>query len=354
VLFLLFNSNNREKDVILRHISSTIYILKTISAVLNTIRKPISSALERFDTIYKDALHTDNELLAAALAHVTRKTGKRMRPTLVMLCAREGGEVSDNVLHAAAGLELLHLSSLVHDDVVDESDMRRGQRSVNSLWDNKAAVLVGDFIVSAALAEVARTRNADVVERVAWLGQTLADGELEQLSNTQRTTFSEEGYYRVIAKKTAALFSSCAYIGALLGGADAERIALLERFGHLAGLCFQLRDDIFDLDDTMNVGKPTGNDLQEGKLTLPVLHAVTVAADPQLERIALKVRAREASKLEIQELVDATRTYGGVAYANGEMERLRSEAVELLRQLRDVEVASSLKLFVDFVVERKS
>ncbi|MCR5820706.1 MAG: polyprenyl synthetase family protein [Bacteroidaceae bacterium] len=320
--------------------------------MLNTIRKPIASYLESFNSIYKGALHTDNELLAAALTHVTRKTGKQMRPTLVMLCAREGGEVSENVLHAAAGLELLHLSSLVHDDVVDESDMRRGQRSVNSLWDNKAAVLVGDFIVSAALSEVARTRTPDVVERVAWLGQTLADGELEQLNNTHRTNFSEEGYYRVIAKKTAALFSSCAYIGALLGGADAERAALLERFGYLAGLCFQLRDDIFDLDDAVNVGKPTGNDLNEGKLTLPVLHAITEAGSQQLERIALKVRAREASKLEIQELVDATRTYGGVTYANKEMDRLRHEAVGLLRQLKDLEVASSLKLFVDYVVER--
>lgn len=320
--------------------------------MLETIRKPIAAELARYGELFRQTLQSDNELLSAALRHLTRRQGKMMRPIMVLLCAREGGTVSDAVLHAAVGLELLHTSSLVHDDVVDESHMRRGQRSVNALWDNKAAVLVGDFILSTALKEVALTDSIEVVRRVAWLGQTLADGEIEQLNATHRNIFSEADYYDVISKKTAALFSSCAFIGALLGGADDATIQRLEQYAHLTGLCFQLRDDIFDFDDTLNVGKPTGNDMQEGKLTLPVIYALNHTGDDYFRRLALKVRAHEASRLEVQELVDFALQNGGIDYANKEMARLRSEARELLRGLRDVEVATSLKLFLDFVVDR--
>lgn len=320
--------------------------------MLTTIRKPIAAELERYGELFKQTLQSDNELLSAALTHLTRRQGKMMRPVLVLLCAREGGNICAEVLHAAAGLELLHTSSLVHDDVVDESDMRRNQRSVNALWDNKAAVLVGDFILSTALKEIALTNSTQVVSRMAWLGQMLADGEIEQLNATHRTTFSEADYYTVIGKKTAALFSSCAYIGALLGGAPDGTIQLLERYGHLTGLCFQLRDDIFDFDDTLNVGKPTGNDMQEGKLTLPVIYALNSTGDDYHRRLALKVRAHEASRLEVQELVDFTIQHGGIDYANQEMDRLRNEAQALLSTLHDAEVATSLSLFLDFVVNR--
>ena len=321
--------------------------------MLEDIRKPILAELESYQQLFRSALQSDNALLSAALEHLTRKLGKMMRPTLVLLCAKEAGSVTDEVMHAAAGLEMLHTASLVHDDVVDESDMRRGQRSVNALFDNKAAVLVGDFITSKALAEVAMTHSLEAVERMALLGQTLADGELLQLGNTQRSTFSREAYYEVISKKTAALFSTCARLGALLAGGEAEIVAILERFGHLVGLCFQLRDDIFDFDESLNVGKPKGNDLQEGKLTLPVLYALD-GCDDYYRRLALKVRAHEASRLEIQELVDFTVQRGGVQYAESEMQRLRDEAVSLLANLRNREVADALTLYVDYVVQRIS
>lgn len=319
--------------------------------MLDSIRKPIQTELENYQQHFRSALQSDNSLLSAALEHLTRKLGKMMRPTLVLLCAREGGEVTPAAMHVAAGLEMLHTASLVHDDVVDESDMRRGQRSVNALFDNKAAVLVGDFVTSKALSEIAQTQSLEAVERMAWLGQTLADGELLQLSNTQRSTFSREAYFEVIAKKTAALFSTCARLGARLGGADEATVSRLERFGHLVGLCFQLRDDIFDFDESLNVGKPKGNDLREGKLTLPVLHALE-GCDDYYRRLALKVRAHEASRLEIQELVDFTIQRGGIAYAESEMQRLRAEARELLCELHDREVAQALALYLDYVVQR--
>ena len=319
--------------------------------MLEDIRKPILAELESYQQLFRSSLQSDNALLSAALEHLTRKLGKMMRPTLVLLCANEAGTVTDVVMHAAAGLEMLHTASLVHDDVVDESDMRRGQRSVNALFDNKAAVLVGDFITSKALAEIAMTNSLEAVERMAWLGQTLADGELLQLGNTQRSTFSREAYYEVISKKTAALFSTCARLGALLAGGEAATVALLEHFGHLVGLCFQLRDDIFDFDESLNVGKPKGNDLQEGKLTLPVLYALD-GCDDYYRRLALKVRAHEASRLEIQELVDFTIRRDGLEYAESEMQRLRDEAVALLNDLHNREVAQALHRYIDYVVQR--
>ena len=241
----------------------------------DTIRRPIEQELTDYSRAYRSTLSSPNSLLHAALQHIGQRAGKIMRPTLLLLCAREAGRVTPAAIHAAVGLELLHTASLVHDDVVDESDRRRGQASVNALFDNKAAVLVGDYLTSAALSQIVRTGCAEAVERTAWLGQQLADGELLQLHATDATTFSIDTYYEVIAKKTAALFATCARLGARLGGADDRQVEAMERLGHLVGLCFQLRDDLFDLDTQHDVGKPAANDLREGKLSLPYLYPLT-------------------------------------------------------------------------------
>lgn len=321
--------------------------------MLAQIQQPIAEELGRYTELFKASLQSNNPLLTSALNHLTRKLGKMMRPTLLLLCAREGGAITDEALHAAASLEMLHTASLVHDDVVDESNMRRGQRSVNALFDNKAAVLVGDFITSKALTEMALTHSLEAIERMAWLGQTLADGELLQLNNTQSTVFSESAYYDVIAKKTAALFSTCARLGAHLGGADGETTGRLERFGHILGLCFQLRDDIFDFDESIDAGKPKGNDMHEGKLTLPAIHALNKAADARYYRLAMRVRGHEASKLDVQELVEFTIATGGIDYAESEMQRLHDEALAMLDGLNNAEIAYALHLYLDFVVKRE-
>lgn len=288
-----------------------------------------------------------------ALQHVLSRKGKLMRPILVLLAAKRYGKVNDAVLHAAVSLEMLHTASLVHDDVVDESGERRGQLSVNALMDNKAAVLVGDYLLSTSLKHAATAGSLEVVDIVARLGQTLSDGELQQLSNVKSDEISEEQYFDVIRSKTASLFASCAEVGALLSGATKAQIARLRDFGTYVGLCFQIRDDVFDYYD-VEVGKPTGNDMKEGKLTLPVIYAVLQPGAEKWHEIALKVRAGKATEDEIKNLVEFTKQSGGIDYARHKMDEIRNSALELLSDEGNDEVREALQLYLDFVLKRVS
>ena len=297
---------------------------------LESIQAPVKGELKQFAEMFSAALSHENPLLNLALQHLQNRTGKQMRPLMVLLCARLTGQVNEAVLHAAVALELLHTASLVHDDVVDESDCRRGQLSVNALTNNKVAVLVGDYLLSVALMHAAQTGNTAVVSVVAQLGQTLADGELLQLANTKSEDFNEKTYYEVIRKKTASLFSACAQVGTILAGGNEDEVERMRRFGQLTGTCFQLRDDIFDFDDKAETGKPAGNDMKEGKLTLPVIHALNKAATPEMTALALAVRRGEATAEQIAELVSFTRQQEGIAYAEWAMDEFRYMASGLI------------------------
>lgn len=321
--------------------------------VLTQIRKPIEREMADFESLFGITLQHQNALLTMALQHVLSRKGKLMRPILVLLAAKRYGKVNDAVLHAAVSLEMLHTASLVHDDVVDESDERRGQLSVNALMDNKAAVLVGDYLLSTSLKHAATAGSLEVVDIVARLGQTLSDGELQQLSNVKSDEISEEQYFDVIRSKTASLFASCAEVGALLSGATKAQIARLRDFGTYVGLCFQIRDDVFDYYD-VEVGKPTGNDMKEGKLTLPVIYAVLQPGAEKWHEIALKVRAGKATEDEIKNLVEFTKQSGGIDYARHKMDEIRNSALELLSDEGNDEVREALQLYLDFVLKRVS
>ena len=294
---------------------------------LSIIKQPISSELCDFIDLFNKSLsHTDG-LLSQALEHIRNRAGKRMRPILILLMAKNFGEITDVTQHAAVGLELLHTASLVHDDVVDESGERRGQKSVNAMFDNKVAVLVGDYILSTALLHVSYTHSEIIVRYLAELGRTLSNGEILQLSNIQNQEISEEVYYQVIKQKTAALFEACAAIGALSAGAAEEEIQEAKKFGQNLGVIFQIRDDIFDYYDQANVGKPTGNDMAEGKLTLPVIYALRSTGNQDMLALARKVKAGTVTKDEIAELVKFTKENGGIEYADQRMWVPRRTAV---------------------------
>ena len=221
---------------------------------ISIIRTPIESELEAFKELYDSSLSSSNTLLDSVVAHIRQRSGKMMRPILVLLVARLYGVVSPATLHAAVSLELLHNASLVHDDVVDESTERRGQLSVNAIFNNKVAVLTGDYLLATSLVHAELTNSHQIIRLVSSLGQDLADV-----------------YFDVIRKKTAALFAACTAAAAYSVGVSEEEVKLARLLGEYIGICFQIKDDIFDYFDSKEIGKPTGNDMLEGKLTLPVL-----------------------------------------------------------------------------------
>ncbi|WP_373727853.1 polyprenyl synthetase family protein [Bacteroides heparinolyticus] len=317
------------------------------------IKSPISEELEDFKELFESSLSSSNLLLNSVIAHIRQKNGKMMRPILVLLSAKLYGNVCPATLHAAVSLELLHNASLVHDDVVDESTERRGQLSVNAIFNNKVAVLSGDFLLATALVQVAMTRNHDIIGIVSALGRDLADGELLQLSNVSNPQFSETVYFDVIRKKTAVLFAACTKAGALSVGADAEKVELARLFGEYVGLCFQIKDDIFDYFDSKEIGKPTGNDMSEGKLTLPVLHVLNTVKDEAMRELAVRVKNGQAASDEIARLIEFTKQHGGIEYALQTMYAYKEKALSLLASMPDTDVKAALAAYLDYVVERE-
>ena len=322
---------------------------------LSLIKQPIFGELDDFVSLFNQSLSHDDGMLAQVLTHIRQRGGKRMRPMLILLMAKNFGRVSGTTLHAAVGLELLHTASLVHDDVVDESSERRGQASVNALYDNKVSVLVGDFILSTALLYVSKTHSEAIVRRLSELGRTLSDGEILQLTNIQNKEITEEAYYEIIRRKTAALFEACAAIGAESAGACREDVEAAKQFGQNLGIIFQIRDDIFDYYDSKEIGKPTGNDMLEGKLTLPVIHALNTTRDADMLAIARKVKVREVSQAEIGRLVAFTKANGGIEYADQQMWSFHADCMRFIdERVEDSAIKMALKAYLDFVIERKS
>lgn len=320
---------------------------------LSLIKLPIEHDLSLFIDLFNKSLTHSDELLESALSHIRQSRGKLMRPMLTLLIAKNFGAVNEVTLNAALGLELLHTASLVHDDVVDESDERRGQLSVNASFNNKVAVLVGDYILSTSLLHVSKTSDDRIVEKLAQLGRTLAAGEILQLSNIQNHDFSEDVYYQVIKKKTAALFESCAALGALSAGASDEMVEKASLFGQYLGIMFQIRDDIFDYFDSKEIGKPTGNDMSEGKLTLPVLYALNSTHFDSMVTLARKVKAGTINPDEIAVLVEFTKQQGGIEYAEKRMLDYRLQAqVFIDENVKKAEIRDALTAYLDYVVQR--
>lgn len=322
---------------------------------LSLIKQPIVTELNDFIDLFNQSLSHSDGLLETALSHIRNRGGKRMRPILMLLMAKNYGGVTEATQYAAVGLELLHTASLVHDDVVDESEERRGQMSVNASYNNKVAVLVGDYILSTSLLHVSLTHNEIIVQRLARLGQTLSNGEILQLTNTSQDGLSEDIYYQVIERKTAALFEACAAIGAISAGQDPDDVDAAVKFGQNIGIIFQIRDDIFDYYDSKEIGKPTGNDMAEGKLTLPVIYAINSTQDEQMIALARKVKARTITTEEIARLVEFTKQNGGIQYAERRMLDFHREAMAFIEnEVKSLEIAKAFQAYLDFVIQRNN
>ena len=321
---------------------------------LSIIKQPIATELDEFIALFNQAMTHSDGLLSSALSFIKQKSGKRMRPILILLIAKSFGKISEVTQNAAVGLELLHTASLVHDDVVDESERRRGQASVNAIYDNKVAVLVGDYILSTALLYVSHTHSESIVRYLAELGRTLSDGEILQLTNIRNQIISEDVYFKVISQKTAALFEACCVIGASSSGATETQIEQARVFGRNLGIIFQIKDDIFDYYESSDIGKPTGNDLAEGKLTLPVIYALNSTGNQDMLQLARKVKDGTVTPSEIDTLVAFAKENGGIEYAEKCMCELHDECHSFIdKHVKNDSIKAALEAYLDFVIKRK-
>ena len=319
---------------------------------LEQIKEPIQAEFEVFTQKFDASLQSSNPLLGEVINFIKQRRGKMMRPMLTLLMAKLCGKIEESTYYAAISLELLHTASLVHDDVVDESDKRRGQASVNALYDNKLSVLVGDFLLATSLTNAALTDNISLVKLVSCLGQKLSEGEIIQLSNTNASDFSEDVYFDVIKKKTAALFSTAAEAGVRSVESCDEIAEKAYRFGELIGIAFQIKDDIFDYNPSDSLGKPSGNDMKEGKLTLPALYVLNAFNDESMKKLALKIRSLEATTEEITLFIDYVKRNGGIEYATQVMIDYRNKALALLPKTASSDLKEALTSYIDYVIER--
>ncbi|MCI7646312.1 MAG: polyprenyl synthetase family protein [Bacteroidales bacterium] len=320
--------------------------------ILTAIRQPVAHEMDCYKRYFDQALSHEDDFLGVALAYIRQRRGKMMRPLLVALVAREFGELTEKTYRAAITVELLHTASLVHDDVVDESGERRGQASVNGMYGNKMAVLLGDYLLSQSLHQSALTGSLECVDVIAQLGGTLSEGEIAQLANIRNGVANEQAYYDVIRRKTAELFAACGRLGAVTQGAPAEAVEAAADFGMQVGMCFQIRDDIFDYFPASHIGKPTGNDMAEGKLTLPALHALAVNDDALQHDVARRIQQGEATTNEIHAFVEWVKAQGGIDYARQVMENFRTKALRSLDAFTNDDIRRALTLYMDYVIGR--
>ena len=345
-----------------KHISRQ---LLSILSALDQIKNPIRTEFRQYDQTIHTLLQTDNALLQEALVYVLERRGKQLRPILTILSAKLVREVSDKTLITAASLELLHTASLIHDDVVDDSPTRRGAPSVHARWNNKVAVLVGDFLLAKVIENTANLRNLKILNIVADLGRTLSSGELLQIHANSSMWISEESYYKVIGQKTASLFAACTQAGAVSAGASMRQESALQRFGYELGLIFQIKDDILDYTE-QEIGKPTMQDIMDGKATLPLICALSRA--PQAESDAIRALAEKIqpsaqsvkSHADTQgEVAQAVQTiqnfvirYDGIGYAQRQMEKHKQKAMEALSTFHDCPEKTALLEALQYAIIR--
>ncbi len=321
---------------------------------IEKIRHRLGAELDEMNALIRTSLSTSDPLMGRVVDQYLRTKGKQIRPILVLLSARLFGDINASTLHAAASLEMLHNATLIHDDVVDNADYRRRTPTLNKDFDNRIAVLVGDFFVSTALQEAIQTKDMKAVVSVAELGKELSLGEIDQISNARDRSIDESRYFDVISKKTASLFMKCVKMGAETTDATKEQINTLVEYARLLGLCFQIKDDIFDYYEDKEVGKPTGNDLRENKVSLPLIYAVNSTAGEESDAMRKLLVRGDLTDDEIGVLIDFAKCHGGIDYAYGVMDDMREKGEKLLDTLPNNEWRDAFDELFEFTIRRHS
>ncbi len=323
-------------------------------SILAEIKKPVEKEMGEFEAYFNRNMKSNIPLLKIILNYILRRKGKQMRPLLVLLTAGLNGKISESAYVAATLIELLHTASLVHDDVVDEADERRGALSIKALWNSKIAVLVGDYMLSKGLLISVEKGRYDMLEIVSEAVRSMAEGELLQLQKARKLNIREEDYYKIINSKTAALISACTATGARSVTEDLDTIQLMKDFGENIGIAFQIRDDILDYEANGLTGKIVGNDIKEHKITLPLIHSLELATASRRREIMSIVRKKKKTKAEIDEVIGFVIGSGGLDYAEIRMNGFRDKALAILDSYPDSGYKTSLKKFVYFTTSRST
>ncbi|MGM9759144.1 MAG: polyprenyl synthetase family protein [Parabacteroides sp.] len=319
---------------------------------IKIIEEPVAAELKRFNDEFQASLQSETRLLQSAIETILQSTGKHVRPLLLLLSAKACGQVTDQTINSAVLVEQLHTATLIHDDVVDETKQRRGVPSLNAIYDNRVSVLVGDFFLASALIRSIQTGNLRIVGIISHLGQDLSEGEIKQLETAEESILDEACYMQVIRKKTAMLLSGCAEIGALSAHADEKWVELCRNYGENLGYAFQIKDDIFDYFKESNIGKPTGNDIREGKVTLPLLYALRQGG-PEAARFTEMIRQKDFTADHVDALIAFAKEKGGIEYAESRMHHYGRMAVEQIGQLPASAARQALIQLASYIVERK-
>lgn len=319
---------------------------------LRTIQAPIVEELQEFEQRFRDSMRSPVPLLDRITFYIVRRKGKQVRPMFIFLTAKLCKDITDATYTAASLVELLHTASLVHDDVVDDANERRGFFSINALWKNKAAVLVGDFLLTRGLALALKKKQYQLLQIVSNAFEAITEGELLQLEKARRLDIDEEVYYEVIRKKTASLIASACAAGAASTTTDEEIVEKMRLFGETIGMAFQIRDDLFDF-GASDVGKPLGIDIKEKKMTLPLIYALQQTDKQNRKRIIRKIKRYSEEPATIREVIEFVRQSGGLEYARKVMLQFRDEAFEILHSFPTSPARESLEDLVNFVVERE-
>jgi octaprenyl-diphosphate synthase len=318
---------------------------------IDLIKRPITQELDLFETKFREAMKSNVPLLDTIMTYIVKRKGKKVRPMFVFFSAKLFNGINDSTYRAACLVELLHTATLVHDDVVDDSDERRGFFSINALWKNKIAVLVGDYLLSKGLLLSVKNKDYHLLEIVSESVEAMSEGELLQIEKTRNLNLSEEVYYDIIRKKTASLIASCCAIGAASAGANAEQIEQMRLFGEKIGIAFQMKDDLLDYGDS-DIGKPTGIDLKEKKLTLPIIYTINNADRSTRNFIINTIKNHNNNKTKVAEVIKYVNEHDGIAYTRKAMERHKNEALTLLNNVSDSPYKDNLRELVAYVIDR--
>jgi octaprenyl-diphosphate synthase len=323
-----------------------------VTASLGSIKSPIEKELKDFESHFRNSVKSNVPLLDRIMYYIVKRKGKQMRPMFVFLCSKLFGEINQSSYTAASLIELLHTATLVHDDVVDDANKRRGFFSINALWKNKIAVLVGDYLLSKGLLLAINNEEFDLLKIVSVAVKDMSEGELLQIEKARRLDIDEMVYYKIIRQKTASLIAAACTAGARSTCQDSSMLERVHDFGISVGICFQIKDDLFDY-GTDDVGKPLGIDIKEQKMTLPLIHALSKSSKQEVRWVKRSVKYHNTDKKRIQEIITFVKDKGGIEYAVNAMEAHKTKALKILESLPHNGARDSLKQLVQYVSERK-